>query len=292
MEEDQASGLLWMVIVCGITTFATSCGIGANDVANSFATSVGAKTLTLKQAVIIASIFEFSGAFLMGSHVTDTVRKGILDSTKLESDVLMLALLCVSFSTAIWLAMATWFKAPVSTTHSVIGALVGVGTVISIADNDVDIVKWEKVGKVIVSWIIAPIMAGVLSFIIFGVNKYGAFRRPEPLKKAFRIFPIMLGLTIGLNIFFIIYKGTPELELDDTPLWLGLTILFSSAIGSGIIAYVIMHYFLYEKLMKHLTKNDCNNNVHQNLSITDGNTHRFIKNSKNITNITSSISEI
>ena len=286
MEEDPTSGLLWMVIVGGITTFATSCGIGANDVANSFATSVGAKTLTLRQAVVIASIFEFSGAFLMGSHVTDTVRKGIIDSTKLESDVLMLALLCVSFSTAIWLAMATWFKAPVSTTHSVIGALVGVGTVISIADNDPDIVKWDKVGKVIVSWIIAPVMAGVLSFIIFGVNKYCAFRRPDPLKKAFRIFPIMLGLTIGLNIFFIIYKGTPELELDDTPLWLGLTILFSSAIGSGTIAYVVMHQFLYEKLIRHLTKNDCNHNIQHNVSITNENIHKNRKNSIN------SISEI
>ena len=126
--------------------------------------------------------------------------------------------------------MATWFRAPVSTTHSVIGALVGVGTVIAIAENDPDVVKWEKVIKVIVSWFIAPIMAGVLAFMIFAINKYGSFRRKEPLKKAFRIFPIMLGLTIGLNVFFIIYKGTPELDLDETPLWLGLTILFSSAI--------------------------------------------------------------
>ena len=173
--------------------FATSCGIGANDVANSFATSVGAKTLTLRQAVMIASVFEFCGAFFLGSRVTDTIRKGMLDNDAFDSDVLMFGMLCASFSTAIWLALATWFKAPVSTTHSTVAAVVGFGMVIAIQEDNPDIIKWTKIYKIIVSWVIAPVLGGGLGFIIFNINKYGAFERKNPVKNAFRIFPVMLG---------------------------------------------------------------------------------------------------
>ena len=248
--------MLWIVIVGGFTMFATSCGIGANDVANSFATSVGAKTLTLRQAVMIASVFEFCGAFFLGSRVTDTIRKGMLDNDAFDSDVLMFGMLCASFSTAIWLALATWFKAPVSTTHSTVAAVVGFGMVIAIQEDDSDIIKWEKIYKIIVSWIIAPVLGGGLGFIIFNINKYGAFERKNPVKNAFRIFPVMLGVTVGANIFFIIYKGAPQLELDDTDLGLALGITFGVAGITTIISYYVLHYLLYDKLMNYLTKDD------------------------------------
>ena len=236
--------------------FATSCGIGANDVANSFATSVGAKTLTLRQAVMIASVFEFCGAFFLGSRVTDTIRKGMLDNDAFDSDVLMFGMLCASFSTAIWLALATWFKAPVSTTHSTVAAVVGFGMVIAIQEDNPDIIKWNKIYKIMISWIIAPILGGGLGFIIFNINKYGAFERKNPVKNAFRIFPVMLGLTIGANIFFIIYKGAPQLELDNTDLGLALGITFGVAGTTTIVSYYVLHYLLYDKLMNYLTKED------------------------------------
>ena len=257
-DEDPTSGMLWIVIVGGITMFATSCGIGANDVANSFATSVGAKTLTLRQAVIIASIFEFSGAFFLGSRVTDTIRKGMLDNDAFEPDVLMFGMLCASFSTAVWLAVATYFKAPVSTTHSTVAAVVGFGAVVAIKEGNTDIIKWDEIYKIMVSWFIAPIMGGILGFLIFSINKYGAFERKNPVKKAFRIFPIMFGITIGANIFFIIYKGTPQLELDDTDLGVALGITFGVAAVTSLLSYVIVHFILYDKLMKYLTKDDNN----------------------------------
>ena len=266
-DEDPTSGMLWIVIVGGITMFATSCGIGANDVANSFATSVGAKTLTLRQAVIIASIFEFSGAFFLGSRVTDTIRKGMLDNDAFEPDVLMFGMLCASFSTAVWLAVATYFKAPVSTTHSTVAAVVGFGAVVAIKEGNSDIIKWGEIYKIMVSWFIAPIMGGILGFLIFSINKYGAFERKNPVKKAFRIFPIMFGITIGANIFFIIYKGTPQLELDDTDLGVALGITFGVAAVTSLLSYVIVHFILYDKLMKYLTKDD--NNIENIMIIKD-----------------------
>ena len=119
--------LLWIVIVGGLASFYNSWGIGANDCANSFATSVGAGVLSLRHAIIIAGIFEFLGAFLMGSHVTSTIRKKIvnLDIYDDNPEVLMLGMLCANLSAAIWLHLASYIKMPVSTTHSIIGAIVG-----------------------------------------------------------------------------------------------------------------------------------------------------------------------
>ena len=131
------------IFVCGICfAFYNAWGIGANDCANSFATSVGSKVLTLRNAVIIASIFEFSGAVLMGSHVTDMVRKKIVSRDIFENNpgALMFGMLCADLSSAIWLTVATYFKLPVSTTHSIIGAIVG----FSLAYNGADAVNWIK----------------------------------------------------------------------------------------------------------------------------------------------------
>ena len=138
-------------------------GIGANDCANSFATSVGAKVLTLRQAVVIAAIFEFSGAVLMGSHVTDTVRKKIVEISIFENNpaALMFGMLCADLSSAIWLTVATYFKYPVSTTHSIIGAIVG----FSLAYGGADMIVWRKIGLIVLSWLLSPLIAGIFSLI-------------------------------------------------------------------------------------------------------------------------------
>ena len=136
------------IFVCGIIfAFYNAWGGGANDCANSFATSVGAKVLTLKQAIIIASIFEFTGAVLMGSHVTDTVRKKIVSENIFNDDpgALMLGMLCADLASAIWLTIATYLKWPVSTTHSIIGAIVGFCLVYGGADA----IVWDKIGFIV-----------------------------------------------------------------------------------------------------------------------------------------------
>lgn len=242
---------LWIVIVAFISGFITSCGIGANDVANSFATSVGAGVLTLKQALIIASIFEFAGAVAMGSRVTDTVRKKIVDHDIFSDDIeiLMFGMLCASMATGIWLAIATYFKAPVSTTHSTIGSILGFAMVYAGYNNEFyTAINWDKVWLIVASWIISPLIAGILTAIIFGINRHGALRSKHVVERSLRILPVMVFLAVGIITFFIIYKGTPQLDLDDTSLGVSIGTSFGIGIGVGLIAWLFIKYYLRDKV--------------------------------------------
>ena len=155
----------WIPYFTGVVAFLMAYGIGANDVANAFATSVGAKAITLNQALIIAAVMEFSGAFLMGSHVTDTVAKGIIDPNVFVDtpEILMVANMCALLAAAVWLILATQLQMPVSTTHSIIGALIGCGLVAQKGDA----IKWSKVIEIIVSWFTSPVLSGIFSFLLF-----------------------------------------------------------------------------------------------------------------------------
>lgn len=209
--------------------FYNAWGIGANDCANSFATSVGAKVLTLKQAVLVAAVFEFCGAVFMGSHVTSTVRKKIVDLDLFQDNpgALMYGMLCADLSSAIWLTVATYFKLPVSTTHSIIGAIVG----FSLAYGGKDAVNWDKIWLVISSWVASPFIAGVIAmFLFFTINKL-VFQRPHAFENTQKIFPVITFFTFFINCLFIIYKGSPQLDLDETPLWLAIV----SSIGVGLV---------------------------------------------------------
>ena len=197
------------IFVCGICfAFYNAWGIGANDCANSFATSVGSKVLTLRQAVIIASIFEFSGAVLMGSHVTDMVRKKIVAQNIFEDNpgALMFGMLCADLSSALWLTVATYLKLPVSTTHSIIGAIVG----FSLAYKGTSAVNWDKIGLVVASWVISPILAGVFSLVIFYlVNKF-IFKHENPVDRIVLLFPILTFVTFFINCIEGIQKHAPS----------------------------------------------------------------------------------
>ena len=163
--------LLWIVITGGILSFFASMGIGSNDAANAFATSVGSKALTLKQASLLAAIFETSGAILMGSHVSDTIRKGIANYECFENEpeLLMYGCMWVIFSVTLWLFAASYFEMPVSTTHSCVGGMIGM----TIAIVGSECVIWYKeldnfpyvggVGGIVLSWFISPIFSGLIS---------------------------------------------------------------------------------------------------------------------------------
>ena len=238
----DVSEYLWLVIFGGFIAFYNAWGIGANDCANSFATSVGAKVLTLKKAVYVAAVFEFSGALLMGSHVTDTIRKKIVDTDMFEAnpEVLMLGMLCADFASAIWLTIATYLRYPVSTTHSIIGAIVG----FSLAYGGADSVVWDKIGMIVASWIISPFIAGLFSLTLFYLVKRYAFKTNNPFEMTLRIFPILTFLTFLINGFFIFYKGTPALKLDKTELWVGIV----CAVSMGSVASLISWFYYVPKL--------------------------------------------
>lgn len=243
----------WIMVLSIFAGFFVSYGIGANDVANAFATSVGAKSLTLRQACLIASVFEFCGAFLMGSHVTDTVRKKIVDNNAYTDDpsLLMLGMFCALLMTGFWLLFATKFGLPVSTTHSIIGAIIG----FALASKGESAVYWGEFTKVVLSWIISPALAAAMGFVLFMIIKFGVLERDDPIKWGMRIWPFFMFVFMWINVFFIIYKGTPQLGLKNTPLDLALGVTFAIAGGSTIITYAATyHYFL--KKMKEIEAED------------------------------------
>ena len=173
------SDYLWIVITGGITSFIAAMGIGANDVGNAFATSIGSKALTIKRAVVIASIFECSGAILMGSHVTKTIRKGIADYECFEDspEIFMYGCFCVLLSVGAWLFTASYLEMPVSTTHSCVGGMIGM----TMVTGGSDCVIWYKatdsfpwiggVSGIIVSWFLSPVFSAIVSGSIFYLTR-------------------------------------------------------------------------------------------------------------------------
>ena len=159
---DYGQVLLIIGCFCG---FFMAWGIGANDVANAMGTSVGARALTLGQAVLIACIFEFAGAYLAGGEVTSTIRKGIIDSGAISQtpELLVFGMIASLLAAGIWLLIASYFGWPVSTTHSIVGAIVGFAAV----GIGFDVVQWPKVASIVASWVVSPIMAGKISFLLF-----------------------------------------------------------------------------------------------------------------------------
>jgi len=234
---------LWIVVVGGIFAFFASAGIGANDAANAFATSVGSKALTIKQAVFLAAIFETAGAIFMGNHVTDTIRKGIADYQCFEENpyILMYGCMWVILSVGIWLFTASYFEMPVSTTHSCVGGMIGMTLVL----GGNDCVKWYVyndtfpyiggVSGIVLSWFISPILSGITAMCIFYVTRCTVLRHDFNSKRLNCIYPVLIGSTITINTFFIIYKGAKGLGLHKTP----LGIAFGVAFGAGGIAALI-----------------------------------------------------
>lgn len=245
-----------MVVVGGILAFIMAWGIGANDVANAFATSVGAGSLSLMWACVIAAVMEFSGALLLGGSVTDTVRKKIIDIDIFDPneptgaangpEMLMTGFLVALFSASIWLVFATYFSLPVSTTHSIIGSLVGVG----IAYRGGSAINWwegegfdklKGVGGVILSWIISPILSAIFAVAFFLIVRTLVLRRENPYKSGLLFMPLFYGFAFSMAVFFIIYKGDKRLKLSDK-LTVGPAI--GVAIGSGVVVALLTWFIL------------------------------------------------
>jgi len=181
--------------------------IGSNDVANSMATAVGAKAITFKQAVLIAGILNLIGAVFVGSHVTDTVRKGIVDITYVDTHTLLLGFVASLLAAAIWVTLSTWKEMPISTTHSIIGALVGFGLIA----GGMSSVIWGKVGSVVASWILSPIAGCIIAFLVFKMIVKTIFSKEKPVRAAKIIGPVIFGFTAFLIVSSLFLK-TPLSE--------------------------------------------------------------------------------
>jgi phosphate/sulfate permease len=201
--------------------------VGANDVANAMGTSVGSGALTLKRAVILAAILEFSGAFFVGSHVSETVRKGIIDTQSFTNQPMLLAygMLAAMLAAAAWLQFASYYGWPISTTHSIVGAIIGFGVVVGGASA----VHWDKVGAIASSWVISPLLSGTIAFFLFSFIRRKVFDSATPVLKAKQLTPYLVFFVFSILSLVMVFKGLKNLHLD-----LPLTQALLMAAGIGL----------------------------------------------------------
>ena len=211
MELITSYGTIFLILACIFGLF-MAWGIGANDVANAMGTSVGSGAITIKQAVLIAAVFEFAGAFLAGGQVTKTIRKGIIDANLLSGtpELLVYGMLASLLAAGIWLLVASKFGWPVSTTHSIVGAIVGFAAV----GIGVEAVHWSKVGTIVMSWVISPALAGAFSYWLFRSVQKLILNRDNPFESAKQIVPYYVFMTGFIIALVTMFKGLKHVGLE------------------------------------------------------------------------------
>ena len=237
MEIIAQYGHIFLIMAC-VFGFFMAWGIGANDVANAMGTSVGSRALTIKQAILIAMIFEFLGAYLAGGEVTSTSRKGIIDADVMADDpqLLVYGMLSALLAAGTWLMISSIKGWPVSTTHSIVGAIVGFASV----GISVDAIYWDKVGGIVASWVVSPFMAGTISFALFMSVKRLILDTEDPFHRAKRFIPIYMWM-VGFMISMVtLLKGLKHIGLD---LDLGLGSKFANALPISVVIGLLVAAF-------------------------------------------------
>jgi len=225
------------LVLAGIFGLFMAWGIGANDVANAMATSVGARVLTIRRAVVIAAVFEFAGAVLAGGEVTATIRSGIVDSSLLadQPELLVFGMLASLLAAGTWLLIASLMGWPVSTTHSIVGAIVG----FAVVGLGWHTVKWDEVGTIAVSWVASPLISGVVAYLMFRTVQSLILDRPDPFKNAKRFVPIYIFITGFVMSLMTLLKGLKHVGLDiSTVQAYGLSALI------GVVLMLIGKFFI------------------------------------------------
>ena len=217
-----------LIILAGLFGFFMAWGVGANDVANAMGTSVGSKALTIKQAILIAMVFEFAGAYLAGGEVTSTIRKGIVDTDVFvdSPDLLVYGMLSALLAAGTWLMIASFKGWPVSTTHSIVGAIVGFAAV----GVSTDAVNWSKVSTIVASWVVSPVIAGTISFAIFRSVQNLILIQDDPFARAKKYAPMYMFAVGFLMAMVTILKGLKHVFKD-----IGVSLTFGESVVWAII---------------------------------------------------------
>ena len=223
---------LW---IAALLAFYMAWAIGANDVANAMGTSVGSGALTVGGAIIVAAIFEFAGAFLAGGHVTDTVRKGMLDMSLLGREELIYGMMASLASAGTLLIGATRFGLPISTTHAIVGAIVGFGAVAV----GIDAVNWPKVLQISLSWITSPLLAGVIAFTIFHLIRSTILNKSNPVHQIRKYGPAFFFFVFFIIGLVTLFKGLKHINLD-----LDLMEALAGSVALGLIGSGIGAFFI------------------------------------------------
>jgi len=246
MEIIAQYGYIFLILA-GVFGLFMAWGIGANDVANAMATSVGSKALTIKQAVLIAAIFEFAGAILAGGQVTKTIRKGIVDAELLSAtpELLLYGMLASLLAAGVWLLIASRNGWPVSTTHSIVGAIVGFAMV----GIGMEAVHWNKVGFIVASWVVSPVLAGLISFMLFRSVQKLILNTEDPFDNSKKYVPYYIFLVGFIIALVTLVKGLKHVGLE-------LTVMeqYLYAFGAGLVVMAIGKVFVNS--IKHDPKKD------------------------------------
>ncbi|PJG84749.1 inorganic phosphate transporter [Conservatibacter flavescens] len=232
-----------LITITAIFGLLMAFGIGANDVSNAMGTSVGSGTITAKQAIMIAMVFEFAGAYLAGGEVTETIKSGIINPMEFVDtpEVLVLGMMSALFAAGLWLLIASRMGWPVSTTHSIIGAIVGFALV-TIGSQAVE---WGQLRNIVGSWFITPVISGIVAYTIFISTQKLIFDTEDPLKNAKRFGPFYMGLTTFILSIVTMTKGLKHVGLH-----LNGTETFLISLGIGIISIILCNFYLRSESFK------------------------------------------
>lgn len=226
-----------LLIIALISGFYMAWSIGANDVANAMGTSVGSGALTVKRAVIVAAILEFAGAFFVGTTVSETIRKGIISPEIFLGNELDLVygMIGALLAAAVWLQIASYFGWPVSTTHSIVGAVLGFGVMY----GGMHAADWPKVWSIVASWVISPILCGTISYSLFTLLRRWIFYSSEPVKVAKKVMPYLVFFVFLVLTLAMVFKGLKNLNLN-----LDFFEAFLVAVLVGVIAAVVSTFLV------------------------------------------------
>ncbi len=232
----------YVLIIGYIFGFYMAWNIGANDVANSMASAVGAKAITIRQAIFIAGILNIVGAVFIGSHVTKTIRKGIV-STDILADphLALIGALSALLAAALWVSFATWKSLPVSTTHSIVGAMIGFG----IMAGGFSVINWGKLGAVILSWVISPVFAMVIAFLMFKTIVKFILSKEDPFAQALKLAPYFISIALFVVILSFLFK---------TPLGKRLAIGTPLALLVALVLALVLGFVAVKILRKYIKK--------------------------------------
>jgi len=229
--------LMWVVVLGAISMAYMAWGIGANDVANAFGPAFGARSLTVKQACIIAAFCEAGGAILMGGSVSDTIRKGMMDIKLYEGDdgrvLIMVGMTSVLIAAATWLLVASKFGLPVSTTHSAVGGVIA----FAITSKGYGSVKWDKIGMIVASWFISPVMSGFMAAFLWLSLYHLVLKHPNSLQRAKLAAPVLVFLVTFVVSLFTVYKGGKGLGLNKTTPEVAVGVSIAISLPLAAISY-------------------------------------------------------
>ncbi len=237
---------LVILIFSLLAGFYSAINIGANDVANAMATSVASGVLSVKKAVFVSAIFNLFGAIFVGTHVTNTIRKGLIDPLQFADTphLLQLGMMATVLGSALWVNLATYLRLPVSTTHSIIGGIIGFGLV-SVGFSGI---TWKVVVFVILSWIISPLFGGLVSFIIFTIIKKFILSSQDPISQVKKIGPFFIGIVGFILSLATIYEGLENLHLN-LPFFRAFIISSFVGIGAFFTGYLLLRRYKERKNM-------------------------------------------